>query len=243
MSNLDAAQAVYDRLWAEARESFLAGTVTVDPHLPDRANDARRGITLLIRPSSEVIARILALLDQITTIIPGQHVYDADALHLTVLSLISAAPDMTFDAIPADEYRAVFEAVIPTINPFDIRFTHVIASRDGVFVYGHSAGDALNDLRASLRGPLHVAALAERLEQRYRSITTHATILRFQTQPERNQLRELVALLDAFATQAHREPQVEIGAFTVRQVEFVYNDWYMSGDVVRVLGRYALSDE
>ena len=35
-------------------------------------------------------------------------------------------------------------------------------------------------------------------------------------------------------------PPVAIGAFTVRAVEFVFNDWYMSGDVVRVLGRYAL---
>lgn len=248
MSNLAAAQAVYDRLWAEARPSFLAGEAITDPHLPDRAHDTRRGITLLIRPTPDVIARITTLIDQISAIVPGQHLYDADTLHLTVLSLISAAPDVTLDAIPADAYRAVFEAVIPTLQPFEIQFTGVTASRDSVFVYGHSAGDALNDLRARLRGPLHVAALAERLEQRYRSTTTHSTILRFQTPPEPDHLGDLVTFLDDYApaqpdAPAHREPPAIIGTFTVREIEFVYNDWYMARDVVRILGRYPLSEQ
>jgi 2'-5' RNA ligase len=237
MSNLDAAQAIYDRLWSEARESFIAGKATFDPHLRDRATDARRGITLLIRPSADVIARIMALLAEIDAIIPGQHGYDPASLHITVLPLISAAPDVRLAAIPEDAYRAVFEAVIPAIEPFDVRFTDVTASRESVFVYGWSEGDALNDLRESLRGPLHVAALAERLELRYQSVTTHATILRFQTLPEPDQLRELAAFLDAHR---ERDLRTDLGAFTVREVEFVYNDWYMSRDVVRVLGRYAL---
>lgn len=237
----DAAQAIYDRLWAEARESFLAGTVITDPHLLDHANDARRGLTLLIRPSPDVIARIMALLDEVSAIIPGQHVYAAESLHITVLSLISAAPDVSLDTIPVDAYRAVFEAVIPAIPPIEIEFTDLTASRDSLFVAGRSAGDALNDLRASLRGPLHVAALAERMEQRYRSLTAHVTILRFQTQPGPDRLRELVTFLES-QRQSKQDPGAS-GTFTAREVEFVINDWYMSHDVVHTLGRYVLGGE
>lgn len=233
-----AARAVYERLWHAARASFAAGEVITDPHLPDRSGDRRRGLTLLIRPAPDVCESISTLLADLDGITPGQHRYHPAELHITLLSLVSAAPDVTLDALPVDRFRAVFARVMPSLAPFTVHFTHLGASRDSVFVYGHTEHDAINTLRGALRGPLHAAGLADRMEQRYRLVTTHATILRFQTAPAPDQVR---ALGDWLAAHRERAPH-HLGTFDACAVEFIAGDWYMSRDVVRVLGCYPLGD-
>jgi 2'-5' RNA ligase len=225
------AQAVYDRLWAEAQEHFAAGRVRTDPHLLDRGQDARRGISLIIRPTPHMIARLSAVIDELNAIVPGQHVYRLDELHVTLLSLISAAASFDLDAVPLDCYRAVLGDLFAQVRPFKIRFTGVTASPDTVFVCGQS--DALNALRDRLRDDLTRAGLGETLDRRYRIVTAHSTVLRFQAQPDH--LSDLVRYLIAQRTR-------EIGGFAVEAVEFTFNDWYMSHDVVRVLETYPLSD-
>jgi 2'-5' RNA ligase len=230
MSTDQAAQAVYDRLWAEAQEHFAAGRVRTDAHLLDRASDRRRGISLIIRPTPDIIARLGVVIDALNAIAPGQHVYRPDELHVTLLSLISAAADFDLDAVPLDRYRAVLEKLFAQVQPFTIRFTGVTASPDTVFVGGQS--DALNTLRDRLRADLTRAGLGETLDRRYRIVTAHATVLRFQTQPDC--LLKLVRYLAAQRTR-------DLGDFTVSAVEFTFNDWYMSHDVVRVLETYRLT--
>jgi 2'-5' RNA ligase len=230
MSTESSAQAVYDRLWAEAQEHFAAGRVKTDPHLLDRAQDRRRGISLIIRPTPDMIARLGAVIDELNAIVPGQHVYRPDELHVTLLSLISASADFDLDAVPLDDYRAVLGDLFAPVQPFAIRFVGVTASPDTVFVCGQS--DALNALRDRLRGDLTRAGLGETLDRRYRIVTAHSTVLRFQSQPDH--LPELARYLIAQRTR-------EIGAFAAETVAFTFNDWYMSHDVVRVLETYPLS--
>jgi 2'-5' RNA ligase len=225
------AQAVYDRLWAEAQEHFAAGRVKTDPHLLDRTQDARRGISLIIRPAPDMIARLGAVIDELNAIVPGQHVYRPDELHITLLSLISAAAGFKLDAVPLDRYRAVLGDLFAQVRPFTIRFTGVTASPDTVFVCGQS--DALNALRDRLRDDLTRAGLGETLDRRYRIVTAHSTVLRFQAQPDH--LPELVRYLTAQRARA-------IGAFAAGTVDFTFNDWYMSHDVVRVLETYRIPD-
>jgi 2'-5' RNA ligase len=230
MSPDQAVQAVYDRLWTEAQEHFAAGRVKTDPHLLDRANDTRRGISLIIRPTSAMIVRLGTVIDELNAIVPGQHVYRPDELHVTLLSLISAAAGFDLDAVPLDRYRAALGNLFTQVQPFTIRFTGVTASPDTVFVRGQS--DALNALRDRLRDDLTRAGLGDSLDRRYRIVTAHSTVLRFQTQPEH--LPELVRYLTAQRSR-------EIGAFAVETVDFTFNDWYMSHDVVRVMKTYRLS--
>ena len=177
-----------------------------------------------------MIARLGAVVDELKAIVPGQHVYRPDELHVTLLSLISAAADFDLDAVPLDDYRAVLGELFAQVPPFTIRFTGVTASPDTVFVCGQS--DTLNALRDRLRDDLTRAGLGETLDRRYRIVTSHSTVLRFQSQPDH--LPELVRYLAA--RRAH-----EVGAFGVEMVEFTFNDWYMSHDVVRVLDTYRLS--
>ncbi len=91
MSSPDDARCIYDRLWESALESFRSGVVKADPHLLDRAADGRRGITLVARPDPVAAERIAAFIDELRAVVPDQHLYRADELHITVLTLISAA--------------------------------------------------------------------------------------------------------------------------------------------------------
>ena len=91
MQDRDAARAIYAQLWSEAQTRFKTGSVRTDPHLDQRASDTRRGMTLLLRPNGEAKARISAALDDLRQIAPDQHLYHPDELHITVLSVVSAA--------------------------------------------------------------------------------------------------------------------------------------------------------
>ena len=228
----DAAQAVYDRLWDEARASFAAGHVRTDPHLINRAADARRGLTLIIRPGPVALACITALLDELHALAPAQHIYRPDEVHITLLSVISAAPDVDLAAVPLDAYRAAFAEVFAHAHPFRVHMTGISASPDSVLVTGQS--DALNTLRDRLRAALKHVGLDGRSEQRYRSITAHSTILRFRSHP---------ATLPALARFVESARSRDLDAWEVDEVEFVFNNWYMSFDVVRVLARYSLGKD
>jgi 2'-5' RNA ligase len=232
MPDADPAQPIYDRLWGEAAAAFAQGQVRLDPHLLDRESDTRRGMTLIVRPAPAVIARILALLDRLRAIVPGQHFYRPDELHLTLLALINAVPDFSLDAVPLEAYRAVLDDLLPLVRPFDLRFTGVSASPDSIFVCGHSPDHALNTLRDMLRERLAAAGLGGSLDRRYRIVTAHSTILRFQSPPET--LPRLLEFLESVRT-------LDLGACEVREIDWVTNDWYMSHDRVRVLGRYLLT--
>jgi 2'-5' RNA ligase len=241
LSDRDAARAVYARLWAAAQAQFARGSVQTDPHLVRREADTRRGLTLLLRPSGEAKANLTAVLDELRTLAPRQHLYHPDELHITLLSVISASAGLDLAAAPIDAFHAALSDAIAGAAPFRIRLQGVSAAPDTVFVYGEAepdapddqpgADDALNSLRDRVRESLRAAALDAQLERRYRSVTAHLSVLRFRSQP---------ADLSALAAYLDRHHQRDLGAFTVREVLLVSNDWYMSRDRVRVLHRYPL---
>ncbi|MBI5961121.1 MAG: 2'-5' RNA ligase family protein [Chloroflexi bacterium] len=229
----DPAQAVYDRLWNEAQAAFAAGQVKTDPYLSDRDSDPRRGMTLIIRPAPEMIAQIGAVIDQLREIAPGQHFYHPDELHLTLLALINAAPGFDLETVPLETYRAALDDLFSWVRPFPLHFKGVSASRDTVLVCGYSPDGALNALRARLRESVARVGLGGALDQRYRIVTAHTTIMRFRTPPQ-NPLR-----LVEFLQSVHAR---DLGMFTVRRVDWVTNDWYLSSDRVRLLASYTLQE-
>ncbi|NLX11836.1 MAG: hypothetical protein GXY36_19485 [Chloroflexi bacterium] len=224
---------VYDRLWAQALDAFSTGGVRVDPHLHDPAHDMRCGMTLVARPDAAAQARLMALIEQIQAVAPGQYFYRADELHITVLSLISATPDFDRAALPLDDYHTLLDSFFRHERPFRVCYQGVTASPDAVLVYGDSEGDALNGLRDRLRAALAAAGLTGTMDKRYRLTTTHSSIVRFKAMPA--DPPALVRLLAA--VRAH-----DFGAFEVDQVELTLNDWYMSHGRTEVLARYALGE-
>jgi 2'-5' RNA ligase len=231
-SKPDPVQAIYDWLWADALATFATGRVKTDPHLLDRAADDRRGLSLIIRPAPDMIARMTGLIDRLRQIAPDQHLYRPDELHITLLALLSATSGFDLGAVPVAAYRDLLADLFAHVRPFEVHFTGVTASPDCVMICGHSEGDALNVLRDRLREALAQAGLGTSLDRRYRIVTAHATILRFYAQPAN--LPALVAFLTSLRDH-------DLGTFRVEQVEFVTNDWYMSHDRVQVLARYPLA--
>lgn len=227
----DTAQAIYDRLWQEAWAAFDAGHVRVDPHLNRRGQDTRRGLSLIARPAPGLQAAIHDRLADLRRISPAQHFYEPAALHLTVLSLISAHPG--FRLIPGDvaAYRAVLAPFLAQAPPCEVRFHGVGASPDSIFIAGSSPGEGLNALRDGLRDRLAAVGLDGSMDRRYRLVTAHMTILRFRSQPR------CLADLRAYLLRERCRP---VGELHIDALELVFNDWYMSPDRVEVLARFPL---
>jgi 2'-5' RNA ligase len=224
--------AIYDRLWAQALESFQAGVVQVDPHLQNHLNDERRGITLVARPDEPTQARIMACIDEIRAVVPDQYFYRADELHITVLSLISSTPTFDEAAVPFENYKALFARVLPQVRPFRITYECVTASPEAIMIGGTS--DALNDLRDLLREELRSAGLSGTMDHRYKLVTAHSSMMRFKTVPDN--LPVLINLLSAWHERS-------LGSFEVNFVDFMLHDWYMTREKSVRLARYLLQSE
>ena len=84
---------IYDKLWREAAAAFADGKVELDPFLPHKAGDERRGATLIARPAPAVRDRVAAWLQQLDAACPGQHLYRPEELHVTVMSILPLADD------------------------------------------------------------------------------------------------------------------------------------------------------
>ncbi len=224
-------RALYDRLWDEALASFRAGQVEIDPLLDRREFDNRRGLTLAVRPDGAALGRLSGVLDDLRALAPEQHIYRPDELHITVLSVISAAPGFDPARAPVNAYKSLFEALFAAAAPFTVQLRGLTASRSCVLICGHSPEGALNALRDRLRAGLRAAGLADGLELRYRSTAAHITALRFRVPP---------ANLDALAGYIAARRDADYGPCPIHTVEFVVNDWTMSHDRVRLLARYTL---
>ncbi len=110
------------------------------------------------------------------------------------------------------------------MEAFEIGFAGITLSRGAVMACGYPHGPALETLRERLRIQLRARGLDASLDQRYRLVTAHATLLRFAAplqQPAR-----FAALLE----ELRREP---FGSMRVDALELVVNDWYMSSGSLR----------
>lgn len=226
-------RALYDRLWADARASFQAGVVEIDPHLDDREADTRRGLTLVARLDGALRPEMGALLADLRALAPEQHIYRPDELHITILSVCSAAPGFDAERAPIGAYHALFAEAFATIAPLTLRWRGLTATPGAVLLCGYSPDGALNALRDRLRETLRRAKLDADLELRYRSTAAHVTLLRFRALPPR---------LEALGAYIAARRDRDYGAGRIERIEFVVNDWYMSRDRVRLLARYALGE-
>jgi 2'-5' RNA ligase len=222
----------YDAMWADAWPAIAAGRIDCDAHLAHgRDVDARRGLTLIVRPGPALRAAFQQVLDRLTAIAPGQYPQPPSDLHLTVLSLCTVAADNTAHLARLDEYRAAVRAALQGMAPFDIAFRGLTASRGAVVAQGHPHDSALAALRERVRAALRTRALDASLDGRYRLVTAHMTLLRF-ARPLADPAHFAAALA------ALRD--VPLGTLHAAEVELVVNDWYMTEASVTVVERFGL---
>ena len=216
---LNALQAHYDAMWADAFAPISAGAVDVDPTLAPGA-DARRGLTLIALPGAALAAQCQRVLDRLCGAEPDQFRYPSTDLHVTILSLVTVAVDSAPQLARLDDYRAAVRAALGACPTWEIAFDGITLSRGAVMARGMPHGPALETLRVRLRTELHARGLGASLDRRYRLVTAHATLLRF-VAPLREPAR-FAALLAGLR-------DVPLGSMRVDTLALVINDWCMSG--------------
>ncbi len=222
---------LYDGWWARARPAFEAGRASVDPFLAGTAPDARRGLTLVIKPRAGEAARLAAALEPLAAAEPGQYVYAPSELHVTFLSLISGAPGYRRPE-GWDGYLAAVREALRGIAPFGIALRGLTATEEAVMIQGFPEDDALNRARDLFRERFAATGQAGTLDQRFRATSAHLTALRFRQAP-----RDLPAL----AARIEALRKAPLGRIEVEEVELVESDWYHSTGKVERLASFSLA--
>lgn len=223
-------KAHYEQMYASAIERFRDDSYEIDGSINDPL-DERYGITLLIRPSDEVKARITAFLNKIRLNEPEQYFYRESDMHITVMSIISCYAGFKLSQIDVDAYVAVINQCLQEIPPFTIHFTGLTASPSCLIAQGFMPEDHLNRLRERLREAFKDSALENSLDQRYAIKTAHATILR---------LQKPLADSNSFVDMLASNREIDFGSFCVDRLELVANDWYQRRERVQDLHSFTL---
>jgi 2'-5' RNA ligase len=223
---------IYEKLWREAMTAFERGRLQIDPNLSDKKNDLRRGVTIILRPSLPVRAKIKRFLDQLFAVCPAQYFYRPEEFHVTVLSIISGTEFWEKEIRHLDSYRAVISSVLRNQRSFKIGFRGVTASRGAVMIQGFP-DRGLSKIRDELRAAFARNGFGGILDRRYKINTAHVTVMRF-SEPVPDWKR-LASLLE-------ENRKTNFGEMEVTCLQLIWSDWYASADVVQKIQEYHLAD-
>jgi 2'-5' RNA ligase len=189
-------------------------------------------MTLIARPDAALAARLTDLQHRLANAAPRQYRQPRADLHMTVLSLFTVTADHAPHLARRAEYATAVRAAIEGLPAFDIEFAGITISRGAVLATGFPRDATLETLRARLREALRPGGLDGMLDQRYRLVTAHSTLLRFVAPPADP------ARLAAVLAEVRDEP---LGTLRVDSLQLVVNDWFMSSAAVESIETYALT--
>jgi 2'-5' RNA ligase len=222
---------IYQRLWNEAVTAFERGEHQVDPHLSDKTNDKRRGVTLICRPLPFVRDAVADYASHLAKVCPGQYFYRPEELHITVLSIISGTELWEHEMPRFEACRPIIGEVLGRCRPFKIHFRGVTASPDSVLIQGFPA-DGLAAIRDELRVAFIRGGFEDMPDRRYKAATAHMTAMRFSKRcPD---LKPLLSLLKA-------SREMDFGESEISTIQLILGDWFGSADRVQTLQEYRLS--
>jgi 2'-5' RNA ligase len=225
--------AIYEGLWNEAASAFARGEPQIDPLLSHRTTDLRRCVTLVLRPSPAVQARVGDYLDRLAAVFPEQYYYRPEELHVTVLSIISGSEHWRKEMRALAACRPILSEVLSRQHAFKIVFKGVTASPGSVLIQGFPMGDGLAIIRDDLRAAFAHGGFGGMLDRRYKITAAHITAMRFQ-KPVAN-LKRLTSLLE-------EGRQIDFGETDVNSLQLIWCDWYAAAGSVRILQEYRLKD-
>jgi len=204
----------YEALWNQSLTGFESGLFDVDPML-DTNSDNRRGMSLVIKPPKHIYQQVMPLLDALRMVEPDQYYYPSSDLHITVMPIISCYDGFEIKVIDLEKYISAISDSILSIPK--ITFSGLTASQACVMLRGYSENNSLDEFRNKLRRNFDKNGLVHSMDQRYRMVTAHSTIVRFKSRPK--QVAKFLEVLNQFK-------HTEFGSFQVDKYELVYNDWY-----------------
>lgn len=222
---------IYDQLWNEAIPAFERGEPQLDPFLPDKSKDKRRGLSLAFWPSESVRQNIQTFLQQLAAEFTGQYFYQPEELHVTVLTLISGSELWQREMGDVPAFRTLLGEILRRHAPFKIEFRGVTAAPNAVLIQGFPLDDGLPKIREEVRRSFAQNGLADRLDRRYANSAAHITAVRFCQ--SRANWRRLANVLK-------ENRQTYFGEMPVEKLKLVFGDWYASADIVKTFDEYHL---
>ncbi|MBK9940614.1 MAG: hypothetical protein IPP13_03200 [Kouleothrix sp.] len=224
----------YQQLWQHAWPRVRHGPVEYDPHLATKATDGRRGLTIVARLASSVTEQLSAMQHQLSALEPYQYAYPPADMHLTILSLFTTTLAFQPYLERLAAYREAIAPVVWSTPVFGLETIGITLSPSAVLAQGFPHDGTLNHTRDRLRAALLGCGLGDSLDQRYRLVSAHTTLLRFATPfhaPE----------VFAHTLAAYRH--TNFGSSLITSFDLVINDWYMSAEKVRIVDTYQLVDQ
>ncbi len=221
---------IYQEMWATAYPIIKAGLIIPDNQIDNKV-DNRRGMTLLIRPSPQIIDTMEQFLRAAFPFAPNQYYYPASDLHLTTLSIFSCKASFDWKQIDLATYQKIIQQTLNNFTTFPISYIGITLSNTGIVAKGYDPTGTLNKIRAALRSAFKRTSLVHTIDQRYVLKAAHSTLIRFKKPLVSPQL---------FADFLEYQQTIPFGTMTVNAIDLVFNDWYMKKEKVSLLDRYAL---
>lgn len=220
----------YNLLYDQSILKIKDGNILLDKMI-DNNNDRRRGLTLLIRPDLNVIDKINRFQKEIKKIDQHQYYQPVSDIHLTVLSIISCYEGFNLTDIAIQEYVQIITESIKGIGKIKLNFNGITTSQEAVLIQGFPVDEELDTLRNRLRENFARTNLKQSIDSRYKLSAAHVTAIRF---------REMLESPERFAEMLQRYREVNFGEMHVKSLDLVYNDWYQSRKVVKILYQFTL---
>lgn len=218
----------YNQLYTESAKAILNHNYVLDTKI-DAETDNRFGITLLIRPPETIKNKIQSFLNELQKIDPTQYYYPNSDIHITVLSIISCHEGFNLKQINPDDYIAIIQEKLASIEDFEISLNGITASDSTIMIQGFPSNNELNSFRDSLRKAFQNSNLKQSIDSRYTLFTAHISVCRFRKPLADTQ--ELISLLEQYHTHS-------FGKFKVNEFELVYNDWYQRKERTQFIHRF-----
>ena len=220
----------YSELYKESVKKISIGKYEID-NLIDSKSDKRFGITLLVRPSSEVKAKIEKLTLELKKAEPNQYYYPNSDIHITVMSIISCYDGFNIENIELSKYIELIKKCLPNKKNIEINFKGLTASNSCIMLQGFMNNNVLNEIRDNLRFEFKKSELEQSLDKRYSIQTAHSTIVRFRN--HLNEKEKFLKIIDKYA-------DFDFGTFEIKKIELVYNDWYQRNELVKKLYEFEI---
>ncbi|MFO7823098.1 MAG: hypothetical protein R6V72_04110 [Cyclobacterium sp.] len=225
-------QAHYRQLHESSLKKIAKEGFSYDAALQD-SGDSRRGLTLLLRPNESLKAAFGKFLEAVKAVEPDQYFYPTSDMHVTIMPIISCYSGFNMDDLELSRYFSLIRHALLPVRKMTVRFEGVLASTSCLMIRGFPLNEELEHCRQNLRAAFVPTDLEQSLDKRYKLVTAHSTVVRFQR--EVKQPEKVVALLEQFEGYFFGEQIFD-------QVAFVYNDWYQRNEIVKTLQYYPLND-
>jgi hypothetical protein len=222
---------LYESMWQEGWSKVREGQIAYDELAFKKELDERRGISLVARLAPGVVQRIGMFLENMREIEPGQYYYPLSDIHLTILSLLTAAEHNQEQLAHADVYIPAVEAALYGVPTFRLETVGITLTDSAVLARGFPEDSSLQQIRDRIRATLHAQGLGGGLDRRYHQRAAHHTLVRF-TAPLKSAERFVQAL------EAYRN--YPFGSSTIAAVDLAIHDWYLSADRLIILKTYIL---